>query len=89
LIIFENYGPDRPGNKVRPYLKNNQSKKSWVWGVTQVAKHLPSKYKALNSTPNTTKDRQTNKKQDKCFIILLRPNRKNLSHGNFFDLNTK
>jgi hypothetical protein len=36
---------------MRPYLKTNQSKKSWV--MAQVVEHLPSKHKVLmsNSIP--------------------------------------
>jgi hypothetical protein len=37
---------------VRPYLKNNQQKR--VGGVAQVVEYLPSKHKALNTTPSTT-----------------------------------
>jgi hypothetical protein len=40
---------------VSPYLKNNQSKK----GVAQVVEHLPSKYEALSSNPNTAKRKKT------------------------------
>jgi hypothetical protein len=36
---------------VRPYLKNNESKR--VGDVTQVAKHLPSKCKALSSNSSS------------------------------------
>jgi hypothetical protein len=36
--------------------KKHRKKKSW--GMAQVVKHLPSKYKALNSTSNTAKKRR-------------------------------
>jgi hypothetical protein len=41
-----------------PVSKNNHSKK--CWGVAQVAEHLSSKYKALNSNPRATKKGQKN-----------------------------
>jgi hypothetical protein len=49
----EDHGPGRPGNKARPYLKNNQSKNGWQ--VAQV-QHLPSKRKALTLMPCTAKN---------------------------------
>jgi hypothetical protein len=49
------------GINVRPYLKSNQSKKSW--GMAQVIEHLHSSWKALNSNPSiTTKKRKKEKK---------------------------
>jgi hypothetical protein len=48
---------------VKPYLKNHWKKKKkkeqpsnnkWTGGMTQVVKHLSSKYEALISNPSTT-----------------------------------
>jgi hypothetical protein len=47
---------------MRPYLKNNQSKKGW-W----VAAHLPSKCEALNLSPSTAKKKKI-KKNQKHFV---------------------
>jgi hypothetical protein len=44
-------GPDRPEQKARPYLQNDQNKR--VAGVTKVVQHLPSKCKALSSNSST------------------------------------
>jgi hypothetical protein len=48
------------GINMRPYLKNNYSQKKWggAGSVAQVAKHLPSKIKALSSNPRTAKQQQ-------------------------------
>jgi hypothetical protein len=49
-IIKENCGPGPPGQKVRPYLQNNQRKKG-ARGMTQVVECLPCKHKTLSSNP--------------------------------------
>jgi hypothetical protein len=46
-------GESQPRHKARSYLKTSQSKKDWRNG--QVVEHLPSKNKALSSTPSTAK----------------------------------
>jgi hypothetical protein len=37
----------QPGQKVKPYLQNNQSKRYGV--MAQMVEHLPSKHKALST----------------------------------------
>jgi hypothetical protein len=55
---------DRPGQKARPNLQNNQSKKAG--GMAQAVKHLPNKCKALSSNPSTTgKEGGRKKKKEK------------------------
>jgi hypothetical protein len=38
---------------VKPYSKNNYSKKDW--GMANVVEHLPSKYRILSLNPSTIK----------------------------------
>jgi hypothetical protein len=40
----EDHGPDCLGINIRPYFKNNQSKKAG--GMAQAVEHLPNKLKA-------------------------------------------
>jgi hypothetical protein len=40
-------GTGQPQHKVRPYLKDNYSKKGWWYGSSR--EHLSSKHRALNS----------------------------------------
>jgi hypothetical protein len=42
------------GKSTRPYVKNKLNQKR-AGGMTQVAKYLPSKCKALSSNPSTPK----------------------------------
>jgi hypothetical protein len=49
---------------VRPYLKNNSSKKDWE-GVIQVAEHLPGKQEALSSIPYTAKKKRKERRKDR------------------------
>jgi hypothetical protein len=54
--------------KVRPYLQNNQSKKGRAGGVTQVAKHLPRKYRpGFKTKQNKTKK----SKQNSSFLVQI------------------
>jgi hypothetical protein len=46
-LKWEGRGPGWPGQKVRHYLQNNHSKKSY----RQAEEHLPSKHEALSSNP--------------------------------------
>jgi hypothetical protein len=46
-------GPDQPGQKARPYLKNNQSRKGAH--MTQEVECLPRNSKVLRSNPSTAK----------------------------------
>jgi hypothetical protein len=46
---------------VRPYIKNNQSKKGW--GMTQVVEHFTSKCEAQNSNPSTAKREKEKRKK--------------------------
>jgi hypothetical protein len=47
---WEDYGPARPRQKVRPRLQNNQSKKGWRSGSSGTAGLISE---ALNLNPNT------------------------------------
>jgi hypothetical protein len=49
------------GKKARPYLKLTRAKRAG--GVAQAAEHLPSKFEALNSNPNTTNKNILKKKK--------------------------
>jgi hypothetical protein len=55
-LKWEDQGPGQPGQKVRPYVQNNQNKMHG--GVTQ-AEHLPSRCKSLNSNPSRAKKKRT------------------------------
>jgi hypothetical protein len=52
-IKKEGHHPGWPGQKVRPFLQSNQSKRAGE--MTQAEHHLPSKHRALNSNLSTTK----------------------------------
>jgi hypothetical protein len=49
----EDCGPDQPGQKARPYLQNNKSKRAG--GVAQLAECLSSKPEALNLNSHIAK----------------------------------
>jgi hypothetical protein len=49
-ITKDDCGPGQPGQKARPSLQNNQSKRAC--SVVQVVELLPSKRKALSSNPS-------------------------------------
>jgi hypothetical protein len=51
----EDHGPGQPGQKVRPYLQKNQSKKAG--DKAQAVEYPPHKHKALSSTTSTTKNK--------------------------------
>jgi hypothetical protein len=46
--------------KVRPNLKNNQGKRAR--GMAQAVEYLPSKHKALSSSPSTAKKKKKKKR---------------------------
>jgi hypothetical protein len=50
-----------PGQKGRPYLKNDQRKKSWSQDSSG-RERLPSKYKDLSSNSSTTSRKQQQKR---------------------------
>jgi hypothetical protein len=60
----EYHGTRWPRHRARPYLKNNQYRKGW--GVAQVTKCLPRKYKTLSSTSILPKE------QNKATTIKLK-----------------
>jgi hypothetical protein len=47
-----------PGQKVRPYLQNDQLKKGWRYD--SVVEYLPNKHKTLSSNPNDTRKKEKN-----------------------------
>jgi hypothetical protein len=51
-----------PRQKARPYLQNNQAKRTG--GVVHAIDHVPSKHKALNTNPSTNKKKKRNKNKN-------------------------
>jgi hypothetical protein len=58
--LEQDCGPGQPGQKVRPCLQNNQSKRAG--GRAQVVELLTGKHKIPSSSPSTTR-KNNNKKE--------------------------
>jgi hypothetical protein len=72
-IKQKDHGLGWPGQKTRPYLENNQSKRSWRRSST--SEHLHSKCKVLSSNFSTAllPPRKKTPKQNRKTVILLIP----------------
>jgi hypothetical protein len=55
-VKYEGLGPSWSGQKVRPYLQNNESREAG--GMAQAIKCLPSKHEGWNSNSRTTKKKK-------------------------------
>jgi hypothetical protein len=66
-VKYEGLGPSWSGQKVRPYLQNNESREAGE--MAQAIKCLPSKHEGWNSNSRTTKKKKKKKEKKHMFMM--------------------